>query len=425
MTSTLQSTSWGITRKISFRFFFIFFGLFIFPFPLNQFIPFELNPVPDLWELLVQLVGNGILGMEETLEMKYSGSGDKLFDWIQNLTILSLAIIGTVLWSILDRKRNNYEILDKWFMVFLTYYLAYYMFVYGIIKLFYLQFIPPNLEQLFRTFGQASPMNLMWTFMGFSKTYTMFAGFSETIAGVFLIFRRTRTLGGLIAFGVMLNVFMMNMSYDIPVKLFSFQLMLMGLYVAMQDGQRLLKIFILNEPTKPDSRAPLFPFRRGRIILAVFQVILIAFIVISQIEGSLAGRKSYGPDREKSPLFGVYNVKTYITNQDTLPPLTTDTTRWQKVLIDYPGFLTIIRMDGKFQRYQSKLDTIEHTYIWHTYQDTANKYEIFYERKENDLMLRGVLAGDTIQVELENYPLEKFGLLNRGFHWVNEYPYNR
>ncbi|MCB0845185.1 MAG: hypothetical protein KDE26_18175, partial [Bacteroidetes bacterium] len=190
MTSTLQSTSWGITRKISFRFFFIFFGLFIFPFPLNQFIPFELNPVPDLWELLVQLVGNGILGMEETLEMKYSGSGDKLFDWIQNLTILSLAIIGTVLWSILDRKRNNYEILDKWFMVFLTYYLAYYMFVYGIIKLFYLQFIPPNLEQLFRTFGQASPMNLMWTFMGFSKAYTMFAGFSETIAGVFLIFRR-------------------------------------------------------------------------------------------------------------------------------------------------------------------------------------------------------------------------------------------
>ncbi|MCB0847133.1 MAG: hypothetical protein KDE26_27975, partial [Bacteroidetes bacterium] len=124
-------------------------------------------------------------------------------------------------------------------------------------------------------------------------------------------------------------------------------------------------------------------------------------------------------------LYGVYNVKTYITNQDTLPPLTTDTTRWQKLLIDYPGFLTIIRMDGKFQRYQSKLDTIEHTYIWHTYQDTANKYEIFYERKEKDLMLRGVLAGDTIQVELENYPLEKFGLLNRGFHWVNEYPYNR
>ena len=42
----------------------------------------------------------------------------------------------------------------------------------------------------------------------------------EVFAGIFLLFRRTVTLGLLIATGVFINVMMLNLTYDIPVKYF-------------------------------------------------------------------------------------------------------------------------------------------------------------------------------------------------------------
>ena len=425
METNLLTPEWSHLRKITFRFFFVFFGLYIFPFPLNLFIPVGFNPVPDIWEFLVSFVGNDLIGIEDAISSKSTGSGDKMYNWIQNLIILVLGVVGCISWTAADFKRKNYELLYKWFMVFVTYYLAYYMFVYGIIKLFYLQFGPPNLERLFQTFGQASPMRLMWTFMGFSESYTMFAGFSETMAGLFLIFRRTRTLGGLVAFGVMLNVFMMNMSYDIPVKLFSFNLMIMGLYVGLQDYQRLLSVFILNEPAPADESTPLFNTDAGRAIFAVVQGLLILFMTGSQIFGSISARSQYGINRAKAPLYGVYNVNTFISNNDTLPPLTTDTLRWERMLMDYPQFTSIMRMDGKVKRYQTEVDTLEKIFTFHLASDTVNKYPLSYKLEDGKMTIDGVLYGDTLKIHLENYPIENFGLLKRGFNWINEMPYNR
>ena len=72
--------------------------------------------------------------------------------------------------------------------------------------------------------------------MGASKTYTIFSGFAEVIGGFLLFGRRTRTFGEpWLVFAVMMNVFMMNMSYDIPVKIYSFHLMLMAFFAMMLD----------------------------------------------------------------------------------------------------------------------------------------------------------------------------------------------
>ena len=45
-------------------------------------------------------------------------------------------------------------------------------------------------------------------------------------------------LGALIALCDMTHVFMLNMTYDVPVKLFSFHLMLMALFLLAPDFQR-------------------------------------------------------------------------------------------------------------------------------------------------------------------------------------------
>ncbi len=427
MEHTPSISIWSPVRKILFRFIFLFFGLIIFPFPLNI-IP-GVNSLLEfynkIWERIAQFVGANVLGVTESLKITFTGSGDKMMDWLQYFSFLMLAVIVTVIWSILDRKRPNYERLLHWFVLFLTFYLAYFMFVYGIIKLFYLQFRPPNLERLFQTFGQASPMRLLWTFMGASETYTKFAGFSETIAGAFLVFRRTRTLGALIAVGVMFNVFMMNMSYDVPVKAFSFQLMAMGLFLAGLDAERLYRFFFLNQPVAPAKDDHVFSNRRGRRIVLAVQVVLVGYMVISQVVSSISAQKQYGTKRPKSPLYGVYNVETFVKNGDTIPPLLTDIDRWKRLLIDYPQFVSVVKMNDHIQRYNSELDTAKQYFTWTLGQDTVNRYEMEYGLVDDQLKIDGFLLGDTLRIHLRRYPMDNFGLLNRGFHWVNEVPYNR
>lgn len=422
----MVSTTWSVTSKTGFRFFFLFFGLLAFPFPLDT-IPF-LRPattlITEFWAPIIGFTGNTILGIQHYFSIKYNGSGDQLYNWIYYLIVLSISLIGCLVWSFLDRNRLNYDVLKKWFVFILAYYLAYYMFVYGFVKIFYLQFVPLNMERLFQTFGQASPMRLMWTFMGYSETYTMFAGFCEVAAGFLLIFRRTRTLGALIAAAVMANVFMMNMSYDIPVKLFAFQLMAIGLYIASVDFNRLVNLFITHKEIPEKVFPPMFQSKKANIVLIVIQVCFVSFFLISNITGSIERRKQYGPDREKPELYGVYDVDKFNRSGKEIPPLTTDNTRWSHLLIDYPSFVTVIMTGGKFQRYNSRIDTTEGKFFFSTAVDST-EYPLDYLYIDGSLFLDGVLYNDTLSIELSNYPLENFGLLGRGFNWVNEVPYNR
>ena len=99
-------------------------------------------------------------------------------------------------------------------------------------------------------------MGLVWTFMAASPAYTFFSGIAEVMGGVLLLFRRTTLLGGLVSIGVMLNVVMLNFCYDVPVKLFSFHLMFMGVVLIVPDAKRLFGLLVLNRATEPASLQP-------------------------------------------------------------------------------------------------------------------------------------------------------------------------
>lgn len=424
----LNTSKWNPFQKIGFRFTFSFFMLFIIPFPFNFIppFPFLFKYYDQLMLFLTKKVGVKILGITQELSTAPTGSGDKWYDWANNATFLLVALFITIVWSALDHKRPSYRILNKWFMLFVSYYLMSHMLSYGISKVFYLQFRPPGLERLFHTYGHSSPMSLMWTFMGYSKSYTVFAGVSEVIAGILLIFRRTRVLGGLATFGVMFNVFMMNMSYDIPVKLFSFQLTIMGLLIVLMDYQRLLSLFVFNQVTMPETvHQPIFQTRRSQRILAVCQFLIVAFLLILYTLVSMGNLKQYGENRPKPALYGIYEVDKFIKNGKMVPPLLTDTIRWNRLLIDYPKRVSVMMMDDSYQRYVVKTDTIKQEMTFSTRKDTVNKYVMKFERKGKDLKLSGIFKKDTLKIQFKHYPLKNFLLLNRGFHWVNEVPYNR
>jgi hypothetical protein len=119
-------------------------------------------------------------------------------------------------------------------------------------------------------------------------------------------------------------------------------------------------------------------------------------------------------------------VQSFVRNKDTIAPLKTDTTRWDKLTISYAGAARVIAMNDSSKRYNLVIDTITHTILMNTYDDTVNKAFYRYSMPAKDvLLLKGYFKRDSLNITLKKYDLNNFRLLNRGFHWINESPYNK
>ena len=179
---------------------------------------------------LFRPIPSNILQLKKPVTVFTNGSGDTTFDYLFVLTIFLLSLIGAVVWTAIDRKRTSYKKLYFWLSLIVCYYLAFYMITYGLAKVFKSQFPFPGPARLLQPYGDSSPMGLAWTFMGYSKMYNLYTGGAEVLAGILLLFRKTRMLGSLVTVAVMSNIVAMNFSYDIPVKLFSTHLMLIEMF---------------------------------------------------------------------------------------------------------------------------------------------------------------------------------------------------
>lgn len=394
---------WSLLEKVLFRFFFVFFTLFIFPFPLN-YIPHVgdfFNWYSDIWTPLVNWIGRVFFDLNEELNVVNNGSGDHLYDYLQSLSFLMIAFLITIFWSLIDRRRSNYITFQKWFVMILTYYLASILFIYGISKVFYMQFSRPGITRLLETYGNSSPMRIMWTFMGASEFYTKFSGWMEVLAGSFLLFRRTRTLGGLATFSVMLNVFILNLSYDVPVKLFSFLLLLMGAYVVLLDFKRIIGLLFTNKSISNnyDTSLPL-KNKTGKLLVGCLQIIFISYLLYLNISSTNESRKTYGDLQDKPGLYGLYKVTNYVRNNDSIPPLVTDSLYWKYMFVDY-RYGGVKFLNDKFSYYKQDIDTVEQNLTFLNFRDTTEKFEFVYYLDGKKLSLEGVYESDTLSIDLE------------------------
>jgi len=107
-----------------------------------------------------------------------------------------------------------------------------------------LQFPFPYLGRLLQPYGNSSPMGLARTFMGYSHGYNYFAGVAEVTAGLLPFFRKTTTIGALLAFVVGAHVVAMNYCFDIPVKLYSTVIVLMAAWLLSDNAQQLVNLFL-------------------------------------------------------------------------------------------------------------------------------------------------------------------------------------
>ena len=176
---------WTFTQKIFFRFLFTYFVLFFFPFPFDSFefsrpvaIPFH-----DFKSWLISIVGKYLFAIKGPLENASEVTYWSVF--IFSFFLLSLLI--TIIWSVLDRKRVNYEKMEQWLLLYLRYYLAFVMFTYSLHKVFPMQGGFISVSVLEKPIGMLEPADLHWTFLAYSDGYRIFTGFIELAGGLLIL----------------------------------------------------------------------------------------------------------------------------------------------------------------------------------------------------------------------------------------------
>jgi hypothetical protein len=135
----LHKIPWPLWQKILFRFFFVYLILDMAPWQFLGIIPgvnYILNYYDQLVEWAVVNANSNFFHVFGIAQVKrvYNGSSDTSFFWAEIYLYLWLAIIATIIWSITDRKKDNYQKLNYWFCSYLRFLVAYVCFTYGIDK---------------------------------------------------------------------------------------------------------------------------------------------------------------------------------------------------------------------------------------------------------------------------------------------------
>lgn len=417
-------TAWTPAARVAFRFSVVYLGLYaavtqilggvlILP---NAYVP-ALGPLPPLRDFTFWLAGQ--LGAEPPLDFAGT-SGDTLFHWVQNAWVLAAAVVATAAWSIADSRRH-YAALHAWFRLFVRFALAAQMFYFGMAKVIPTQFRPPALTTLVERVGNLSLSDLLWVFIGASTPYQILTGAAEVAGGLLLVVPRTVTLGALVCLADMLQVFALNMTYDVGLKQISFHLVLMSLFLLAPDARRLANVLVLNRPAPPSALLPLFRTPRANRIAAGVQLLFGLYLLGIFTNTSL--RWWYAPDGPGAPrsaLYGIWSVDRMSIDGELRDPDSNDyDRRWRRLIFDAADHMAFQRTDDSFARYGTIIDEGTRTLTLTKGRSRMWKSTFTYERPAPDrLVLDGVMDGYRITVQLSLVPLDTFRLRHTDFRWV-------
>src|SRR4051812_24458303 len=417
---------WNMGLRIAFRFSMVYLGLYCLVTQITTslftFTAANAGYFPDpatLWPLrpVISWVGAHIFHVNASLTVFWganSGSSDCMFGWVMTFCVLVIATAATVVWSLLDRHRENYAGLHKWFRLFVRFALAGEMIIYGISKVIPVQMPYPSLTRLLQPFGTLSPMGALWGFMGSAPAYETFTGFAELAGGLLLIVPRTTTFGALFSLAAMIQVFMLNMTYDVPAKRFAFHTMLLACFLLAPEVPRLVRMVF-------STQAPLFRAVRANRIAFAAQIIFGLWIIGVSCHYAWGAWNTRGGGRPLPPLYGIWEVKQMSIDEQPRPPLLTDSTRWRRAIFDYPNRMAFQRTDDSFTPYGASVNLPERTLALTKNDDKNWRASFTFQRPAGDqLILDGRMDNHQVHMELQLIDRNSFLLVSRGFHWIQE-----
>jgi len=439
-----SARGWHPATRVAFRFCFVYFGLYVITTQmLEAFLDIpgfdfrELGTLPPARPLFLW-IGTHIFGLALPNPCCTTSTGDTMFGWLTTFSLLLITAVATVIWSVISRRRTEHAKLFGWFRLFIRLALGATLLFYGLAKVIPEQMPILDLVRLVEPFGNFSPMGVLWSSVGAAPAYEIAMGCAEMLGGLLLFFPATSLVGAIICLMDATMVFLLNMTYDVNLKLFSFHLIAMSLFLLAPNARNLFDLVVRHrvgslrpEPAVGGSASA---WRKLIIAQALFCVYTLAVFVNIEVRTW----RTYAGGAPRSPLFGIWEVDTMIAGGVTKAPLTSDSMRWRRVIFQVPTAATFQRMDDTFQRYIAAVDSTAKSLTLSTIDTTASplalpsadttkpKSVLTYRRVDHEhLLIDGTMDSQVVHLALTFRDPDLFLQRSRGFHWVSELPFNR
>lgn len=423
MNST-KSNSVSLIQKIFLRFIFLYVVLYIFPYGFEYIIGLETGNW-SFWKTITTTFGEVFLGWEFNHDRLMNGLDSK-YDFARFLLIAIFSILIAFLWWFIDSKlKKNYDnFLKRLLETILRYHVGLTLIIYGLSKVFLLQFGVMDIDSLETKIGDHNGMGFIWTFMSYSKFYGITAGLIEVIGGALLLFRRTTSLGCFLLLIAMTNVVLMDIGFDVVVKMFAIHLLLMIVILMWEDMKRLFVFFLGNKATIANKFEPLFKGAKAKKIGLVLKVILLIYFTYI-FNGSMRERIESQHGNDYAHFTSSHEVEVFVMNGDTIPE-NTNGMRWKKMNVNdvsyMPESLSITKADDTSERFKFTADTLSHKMILTSaYDKSQEPYELSYAvLQENVFVYQGIFQGVTIWVRTKAKKLNDYRLIKNDIRWIRD-----
>jgi hypothetical protein len=325
----IMTVHWNLSTRLAFRLALAFFVLVFFPQPL---------PVSFDWVRVVAPKAVPWIALHVLYPDIANGVSRNFYGVARLLFVLAIAMAATVVWSIADRKRTNYETLHAWLRLYVRVVGGALMLGYGSAKVFFPgQMRPPTLSTLLVPFGDLSPLARLWLFMGSSHLYTFFSGAVEVVGGALLFIPRLTTVGALITAAAMTNVALLDVSHDVGTGATenAILMLLVSIFLLAPELRAFLDAFILRRelPARPERLL----FARTWLHHSVVLLTLLTgcYLIGSDLMEEQRFSKTAAAKPLQMPYYGVWTVDEFSVNGTERPPLFTDPVRWKLIVFDW------------------------------------------------------------------------------------------
>jgi hypothetical protein len=254
------------------------------------------------------------------------------------VTFLVAVAIGLV-WTVVDKKRKEYDVLNYWLRVIIRYRAALGIIGFGFTKLLPVQMPYPSQALLNGDFGDFTEQKIYWMSIGIVPWYQIFTGIVEVGAGTLLLFRKTTSWGAALLVGTLGTIVVVNLAYDGGVHVYSSFFVLLGVYLLITDVKNAVDLLVFEKFVVPVKRYyPLFTEgwqKYGRIFVKSAIVFIFIFVFFYyQLLNFL-----YDPYKQPSlkgvkELRGNYTVTEFRLNNKIIPYSPFDTQRWQEATFE-------------------------------------------------------------------------------------------
>lgn len=427
-----KSSTWSLTEIFIFRLGLIFFIILFIPYDLNLY--HSLNGGGFSFQNLFQIATYRTSFISESLYV-----GNHLEGYYNWLIALLLALMGAIVWGFLKKEQpiKEYNQLYYWLRVALRYRLALAIIFTGVVKLFPIQIPEPTLSDFHTPYGNF----LLWkmyylTNAVSSALYIPSLGILEIIGGLFLLNRRTVTIGAGLLIALLTNIVIVNYVYEIGEQVYSSFLLLIALVIILPDVPGLYNLLFLEKATQYKEFSPIFSqlaYKLRSVFQVVFLLTITGFTVLTFVSWK---DTNYPFPKTKgiADIKGVYDVKEFNYKGEILPYSITDSLRWQNVVFEEWNTISIrnnipVKIDSLKPRIVFQEDakrnyeqlgnsgrhffSYEHNEKKGKYSlklvdksDTKLKYTFSLEkRNKNELLLKGIdVKGDSLNITLQRLP---------------------